>query len=172
MPWLGTVLRRWTDDEQTDWFFRPTPMLRVPEFCVEYEYGTSGGRRGWELPKGGLRDGDSGPFATARRELWEEAGVWLAWRPLGTYAWVSPRGVRLTGSPAPRENAWLVVDLLPCDIRNVHKPPPRWTTVEEFEDNSWRADHLELLRAVQYTTFGVDVLPPAFRTYWASWAEV
>ena len=167
MPWYGTVLRRWTDEANTDWFFRPTPSLRVPEFCVEYECG-DGKRKGWELPKGGSRGEDSGPFATARRELWEETGVWLAWRPAGTYAWVSPKGVRLTEGPAPQENAWLVVDLLPCDTRNSHKPPPRWMTLEEFEDHSWRMDHRCLLRTVQHCTFDIDVLPPAFRAYWQS----
>ena len=171
MPWFGTILRRWTDADHTDWFFRPTPLLRVPEFCVEYECGTSGGRSGWELPKGGFRDGDSGPFATARRELWEEAGVWVTWRPPGTYVWASPTGRRLPNGPAPRENAWLIVDLMPGDIRNVHKPPPRWMTIDEFGGNSWRRDHHELLRAIQCIPLGVDVLPPIFHTYWESWAE-
>ena len=79
----------------------------------------------WELSKGGHRSppqqrestgsSDRSVFATARCELWEEAGVWVAWRARGTYAWLSPKGDVLPDGPAPGQNAWLCIDLWPED---------------------------------------------------------
>ena len=160
MPWIGVVLRRWTDEQRVSWSYRPTPSLRCPEFCVEYEAGTTGKRRGWELPKGGATSDDTGPFATARRELWEEAAVWLGWRHGSTCMWVSHNGRQLHGLPRPWQNAWLCVDLGPDDTRDLNRPPPRWMSLEEFEASSGRTDHLELLRAVQYLPMRADCLHP------------
>jgi len=43
--------------------------------------------RGWELPKGGEEAADSSIWATARREVWEEAGVWVSWRSPEEHSW-------------------------------------------------------------------------------------
>ena len=80
MPWIGVVLRRWTNVDQTSCGVRSTVHC-CPEFCVEFDIK----RKAWELPKGGVQPSrDTSPYATARRELWEEAGVWLQWRERGT----------------------------------------------------------------------------------------
>jgi ADP-ribose pyrophosphatase len=51
--------------------------------CLLRQYRHAGGGWLWELPAGKL-DPDEDPFATARRELTEEAGVEAAtWQPLG-----------------------------------------------------------------------------------------
>ena len=166
MPWVGVVLRRWTDEQRTDWYHRPTPTRRLPEFCVEYEDGNSGGRSGWELPKGGMSQADPDHFAAARRELWEETGVWLGWRPAGTFAWVNSEGWGIAGNPAREQNAWLCVDLEASDTRDGERPPPRWMTVDEFEAFSWRSDHQRLLQRVQYIQTREEYLHPAMLAYW------
>ena len=83
MVWMGVILRRRTGDKV--------------EYCVEFDKK----RTQWELPKGGKEDHhqrqssgcvDASPFATARWELWEKAGVWLSWRWRHCYAWVTPIG--------------------------------------------------------------------------------
>ena len=100
-PWYGALLWQHDGDD-----------LRV---CCQYDHG----RRGWELPKGGQELGrrassgvpDSSPFATARHELWEEAGVWLAWRPPGADDWVTQSGAPLPGGPGPQQNAYILTEL-------------------------------------------------------------
>ena len=116
-------------------------------------------------------DGDSSPFATARRELWEEAGVWIGWRPTGTYSWVTPEGGLLPTAPTLQQNAWLCVDLAAEDTRDVNRAPPRWMTVEEFAAYSWRTDHLELLRTVQFLQLPADQLHPVVLAYWGSTSD-
>ena len=39
----------------------------------------------WEFPKGGATHRDTSEWATARRETWEETGVWVRW--VGEEAW-------------------------------------------------------------------------------------
>ena len=114
-------------------------------------------RGGWELPKGGAELAqprpstgctDSSPFATGRGELWEEAGVWLAWREPGSYMWVSPTGSTLTSTPAKRQSAFLCTDLRATDEMVPHDRRA-WMTLEEFAAKSMRQDHVDLLQRLQ-----------------------
>ena len=135
MPWYGALLWQHDGDD-----------LRV---CCQYDHG----RRGWELPKGGRELGrrassgvpDSSPFATARHELWEEAGVWLAWRPPGSYAWVTPSGARLPGGPGPQQNAYILTELRTEDEQAEPGGMRGWLNLEECE-NLLRRDHLRVAR--------------------------
>ena len=138
MVWAGVVLRR-PRDGGNSW-----------EYCVQWDPK----RAQWELPKGGaeLRTQrpstgctDSSPFATARCELWEEAGVWLAWRPPGTYAWFSPTGEALPLGPGEGRSAFVCTDLRSEDSVVAH-PSRAWMTMERFAASSTRDDHVRFLR--------------------------
>ena len=152
MPWYGVVLRRWSKQDRTDWSFTATNEYCLPEFCVQYDTK----RYDYELPKGGAHTTrprrstgciDSSPFGTARYELWEEAGVWLAWRGRFTYQWASSNGTILPGGPSAHSNAWLCTDLSPWDQWDMERAP-LWFSVSDFEELSNREDHLRVLRAV------------------------
>ena len=134
MPWYGALLWQHDGDD-----------LRV---CCQYDHG----RRGWELPKGGQELGrrassgvlDSSPFATARHELWEEAGVWLAWRPPGAYDWVMQTTTPLPGGPGPQQDAFILTELSTEDEQaaSTHR---RWLNLEEC-GRLLRHDHLSVAR--------------------------
>ena len=132
MPWYGALL--WQHDGND---------LRI---CCQYDHG----RRGWELPKGGQEPRrrassgvpDSSPFATARHEMWEEAGVWLAWRPPGAYDWVTQKGAPLPWGPGPQQDAFVVTKLRTENEQAVstHR---RWINLEEC-GRRLRSDHLSV----------------------------
>jgi hypothetical protein len=132
MPWYGALL--WQHDGND---------LRI---CCQYDHG----RRGWELPKGGQEPRrrassgvpDSSPFATARHEMWEEVGVWLAWRPPGAYDWVTQKGAPLPWGPGPQQDAFVVTKLRTEDEQAVstHR---RWINLEEC-GRRLRSDHLSV----------------------------
>ena len=152
MPWYGVVLRRWSKEDRTDWSCTATNEYCLPEFCVQYDTK----RYDYELPKGGAettrprrstRCIDSSPFGTARCELWEETGVWLAWRGRFAYQWVSPDGRILLGGPSADSSAWLCTDLSLWDQWDMERTP-LWFSVSDFEELSNREDHLRVLRAV------------------------
>ena len=152
MPWYGVVLRRWSNEDRTDWSFTATNEYCLPQFCVHYDTK----RYDYELPKGGAKTTrprrstrciDSSPFGTARCELWEETGVWLAWRGRFAYQWVSPDGRILPGGPSADSSAWLCTDLSPWDQWDMERTPV-WCSVSDFEELSNREDHLRVLRAV------------------------
>ena len=88
---------------------------------------------------------DSSPFATARRELWEEAGLWLEWRQRGEFHWVSRDAVPLIQGPGPHQSAFLVTQLQEGD-REVDHLRRAWMTLEECAAQGLRRDHLQLLR--------------------------
>ena len=50
MPWIGVVLRRWTNVERTSCGDRSTVHC-CPKFCVQFDTK----RKAWELPKGGVQ---------------------------------------------------------------------------------------------------------------------
>ena len=138
MVWHGVVLRRARPD--TSW-----------AYCVHWDRK----RAQWELPKGGAELStarcstgrvDSTPFATARCELWEEAGVWLAWRPEGTYAWLTAQGRLLPNGPAEGRSAFVCTELRPEeDCVDVH-PARSWMTLARFAGSTTREDHVRLVR--------------------------
>ena len=143
MPWIGVVLRRWTNVDQTSCGVRSTVHC-CPEFCVEFDIK----RKAWELPKGGVQPSrDTSPYATARRELWEEAGVWLQWRERGTSTWASPKGDVLGEAPSADKHAWLVTDVLPYDEIDLRRPP-MWMSLARFRQISPRDDHVKVLETV------------------------
>ena len=152
MPWYGVVLRRWSKEDRTDWSFTATNEYCLPEFCVQCDTK----RCDYELPKGGAKTTrprrsigciDSSPFGTARCELWEETGVWLAWRGRFAYQWASPHGRILPGGPSADSSAWLCTDLSPWDQWDMERTL-LWFSVSDFEKWSNREDHLRVLRAV------------------------
>ena len=134
MPWYGAVV--WGGDGQR-------------EYCCQW-----GCRRGcWELPKGGLElvrrasSGlpDSSPFATARWELWEEAGLWLSWRARADFRWVSQNAEPLALGPGQQQSAFVVTKLQDGDLMVPH-PNQAWLTLEQCGVQRLRPDHLRLLR--------------------------
>ena len=146
MVWAGVALRRPRDDGS--W-----------EYCVQRDLK----REQWELPKGGaeLRTKrrstgctDSSLFATARGELWEEAGVWLAWRPAGTYEWLSPQGEALPLGPEEGRSAFVCTELRPEDTLVAHSSRA-WMTLERFAASTTRKDHVLLLRCWESRTLQV-----------------
>ena len=89
-------------------------------------------RRGkLELPKGGEEHFDKSPFATARREMHEEAGIWVGYRKVGEYFWTANHG-----------SAFLVTEMQPGDI--VYASDTReWRRISELE--GVREDHRRLV---------------------------
>ena len=134
MPWAGVVL------------WKGSGVGRL--FCVQFD----AKRQDWELPKGRFEArlryssgvADSSLFATARWELWEEAGVWLSWR--SRFLWVDPAGRRLKAPP--RGNAWVVTSAAPEDEVCEDFAARRWMTLVEFERHTSRRDHVALLTSV------------------------
>ena len=92
-------------------------------------------RQEWELSKGRFEPWrrkssgctDAGLFATARWELWEEAGWWLSYRL--HYWWVDNRTGRRLPGPAP--SAWVVAQCSSAD-KNRACPVRRWVAAKEF----------------------------------------
>ena len=90
MPWYGAVV----------WSVR----RQERKYCCQWD----SKRRCLELPKGGMRKKrrqtsgfpDSSPFATARWEMWEEAGIWLGWRRIEDFQWMQHEGHALPLGPA------------------------------------------------------------------------
>ena len=139
MVWAGVILRRMEAGDP--W-----------EYCVQMD----AKRGGWELPKGGAKKRkhcpstvctDTSLFATARRKLWEEAGVWVAWRPPGTYVWLSEQGDALPDGPAPGENVLLCTDLWPEDDEAPHHPSRAWMSLDQLDKSpDARGAHVRLVR--------------------------
>ena len=139
MVWAGAILRRM--EAEGPW-----------EYCVQLDEE----RGGWELPKGGAKKRkhcsstvctDTSLFATARRKLWEEAGVWVAWRPPGTYVWLSEQGDALPDGPARGENAWLCADLWPDEDEETVHSNRAWMTLDQLDKTpKVRGAHVRLLR--------------------------
>ena len=143
MPWYGAVV--WSGNG------------RQRMYCCQWDHK----RRCWELPKGGMETWrktsnapDSSPFATARCELWEEAGIWLQWRQRKDFQWVSPEGVALLLGPDPRQPAFVVTELHvgEGDDEVVECCRRQWMTLEACERNLLRRDHLQLLQHLDCQT--------------------
>lgn len=123
----------------------------VKEYRVEWDER----REQWELPKGGheehsirktTRMVDKNAWQTVRWEVFEEAGLWISWRELGTYVWMADES-----KPA---NGWLVTELQPGDIVDESHPSwACWMTSTDFHKTlkptgQNRGDHLRLMRKI------------------------
>ena len=138
MPWYGVVLSR-----------KMLQGVGPREYCVQLDPLSFK----WELPTGeratevrrSSRCPDSSPWATVRWELWELAGVWLAWRPHGEYKWFDSSFRWLPQGPGP-ENAWVFVELKDEEDKIVEPHKKRmWMTKEEFNRHTCRQEHFHLL---------------------------
>ena len=104
MVWYGVLLLK----------VHPKPISYV-EVCILWHPE----RKQWEVPKGGAQWGqtrvstnmsDANCFHTARAELWEECGVWLAMRSGNDLIWFNSEGDRLY-EEYPEQNAFLLTKL-------------------------------------------------------------
>ena len=161
--WLGVVLLSWW---AAQWWV----------CCITESHGRRKGQR--ELPKGGFCTGstskvgkresvrrrideleadirestgkaDANPFQTARWELYEEAGVWLGFRPAGTFLWLRPaKSQPVASASTPNRSAWLVTvfdDALdtegyPCDKRYDR---PTWLPLRDAAKSLWNANRID-----------------------------
>ena len=107
-----------------------------------------------ELPKGGMRKKrrqtsgfpDSSPFATARWELWEEAGIWLGWRRIEDFQWMRHGGHALPLGPAEGQSAFVVTEFQDAEDCVADCCSRHWLTLEDCERRRLRSDHMQLLQ--------------------------
>ena len=107
-----------------------------------------------ELPKGGMRKKrrqtsgfpDSSPFATARWEMWEEAGIWLGWRRIEEFQWMQHDGHALPLGPAKGQSAFVVTKFQDAGDYVADCNSRQWLTLKECERMGLRPDHLHLLQ--------------------------
>ena len=108
------------------------------EFCFTRDEGSGL----WELPGSVMErtwresslSPDTSPFSTARWELWEEAGLWLAWREFGDFWWTGEDQI-LTwigrdSGPGPQQSAFVLTRLQDEDEMMPH-PQRSWLTLQE-----------------------------------------
>ena len=140
MAWVGVVLCR--------------AILFLRLYCFHWDKK----RQQWELPKGGaeLTDPssstgsvDSSPFATARGELWEEAGIWLEWREENTFAWLDKYGNVLNHGLEEGKSGWIYTRVQENDTFIYHADRI-WMTLEEYRMEPLRRDdHVDLLERIE-----------------------
>ena len=138
MPWYGAVV--WSVDGQER------------KHCCQW----GSKRRCLELPKGGMKKvrrqtsgvPDSSPFATARWELWEEAGIWLGWRRIEDFQWIRRGGHALPLGPAAGQSAFVVTELQDAEDCVADCCSRHWLTLEDCKRRSLRSDHLRLLQSL------------------------
>ena len=151
--WFGVIL----------WRRRPDGITK---YCVQVDSKRS---TGVELPKGGVRNlqsrqapphssgcKDTSAFATARWEMWEETGIWLAWREVGTFRWVNKRGHSIQEPVnfwSGTRSAYVVTEFQDwmdeCSYHKDHLYRRRWMTSDEFNLYSKRHDHKEVLACLE-----------------------
>ena len=141
MPWVGVILCQW--------------VQQVRVYCIVWDPK----RKQWELPKGGAelyiprRDTnavDSSPFAIARGELLEEAGIWLGWRNWGAFAWLGKYGRLLTHGLRRETCGWVYTRLCHHDTVEHNHPERVWMTLDEYRSEPRRReDHVDLLMCVE-----------------------
>ena len=136
MPWYGAVV--WSVDGQER------------KHCCQWDPK----RRCLELPKGGMKKvrrqtsgvPDSSPFATARWELWEEAGIWLGWRRIEDFQWMRRGGHALPLGPAAGQSAFVVTEFQDAEDFVADCCSRYWLTLEDCQRRRLRSDHLRLLQ--------------------------
>ena len=130
MPWVGLILCHYVDYHRI--------------YCFQLD----GKRRIYELPKGGAAltrprrstgTIDSSPFATARAEMWEEAGIWVGWRHWTMFKCLDRKGVVLQQGLDQDSSGWIYTTLQPNDIVTDHYPTRCWTTLDKYcaKDIGW-----------------------------------
>ena len=146
MAWVGVILCR--------------ALAEVQLYCFEWDEK----RQRWELPKGGAElmeprpwpsTGyvDSSPFATARAELWEEAGIWLEWREWGSFAWLDRYGNVLIRGLEEGRSGWLYTRAQENDTV-IHHASRTWMTLEEYRRQRMRRnEHVDLLERVEASAY-------------------
>ena len=136
MPWYGAVV--WSVDGQER------------KYCCQWD----SKRRCLELPKGGMKKvrrqtsgfPDSSPFAIARWELWEEAGIWLGWRRIEDFQWMRRGGHALPLGPAAGQSAFVVTEFQDAEDCVADCCSRHWLTREDCKRRRLRSDHLRLLQ--------------------------
>jgi len=137
--WFGAIV--WKQGaQQGEW-----------RFCFQWDIK----RKGWELPKGGREQWDDSPFATAVRELEEEALVTLTQQRTDWY-WVDKHGCFVTPTAASSNyflthGGYLVTPLMEEQGDLVHEDldRSRWMTRNEFANVTKRKDHLKVLTTIE-----------------------
>jgi 8-oxo-dGTP pyrophosphatase MutT (NUDIX family) len=116
-PWVGCIL--WHSEKK--------------KYLVYYEQ-----KRGeYEFPKGGPRHQDTSEWASARRETYEETGIWVKWLEDG--AWDRVPHMRGT---------WYVCSVTDSDISD---DGPAWWW-DHWECKRWlRADHFAFIDTYDWT---------------------
>ena len=136
MPWYGAVVWSVRDQER--------------KYCCQWD----SKRRCLELPKGGMKKvrrqtsgvPDSSPFAIARWELWEEAGIWLGWRRIEDFQWMRRGGHALPLGPAAGQSAFVVTEFQDAEDCVADCCSRHWLTLEDCKRRRLRSDHLRLLQ--------------------------
>ena len=136
MPWYGAVVW-WVDGQER-------------KYCCQWDPK----RKCLELPKGGMEKvrrqtsgvPDSSPFATARWELWEEAGIWLGWRRIEDFQWMRRGGHALPLGPAAGQSAFVVTEFQDAEDFVADCCSRYWLTLEDCQRRRLRSDHLRLLQ--------------------------
>ena len=146
MPWVGLIL-----------------CQHIRQHCV-YCFQLDGKRRNFELPKGGAELArprrstgsiDSSPFATARAEMWEEAGIWVGWRHWTMFKCLNSRGVVLQQGLDRNTNGWIYTRLGDNDIAIDPYPARSWMTLDQYCSlDSYRPDHARVLAQVEADLHG------------------
>ena len=138
--WFGVVLQRWNETSR-HW---------------EYAFQYSLKRNKWELAKGGEESHDGSAWGTARREMWEETGIWLSWRCEGEYQWINHRGYKLAGEPAAGSRGYVACCLKDDDSMDGEERH-WWVSLECYRklDASGiaRSDHLEVMDKIAWLHF-------------------
>ena len=145
MPWVGVILCQW--------------VQQVRFYCIVWDPK----REHWELPKGGAELNtprrttntvDSSPFATARGELWEEAGIWLGWRNWDAFAWLGKYGKLLTHGLRRDMCGWVYTRRCDHDIVQYDSSERVWMTLDEYcSEPRRRQDHVDLLACVEASSY-------------------
>ena len=147
--YFGVLLKGHTDAPRNPLFI---VQGNGPEVCCVWDdkRGAEHGR--YELPEGGAELErpracgyvDTSPFATARNELWEEAGIWIGWRQRADYYWVDTKGKQLAGDPPWTTAAFLVTTFFDRDVITPHEDR-KWLELHQCKP-MLRQDHRHIVQ--------------------------
>ena len=110
-----------------------------------------GASEGWH------EEGEAADFRISRQqsfrdcalgELWEEAGIWLGWRRIEDFQWMTHEGHALPLGPAEGQSAFVVTEFQDAEDYVADCNSRYWLTLEECEREGLRSDHLQLLQCL------------------------